>query len=291
MGAARGEAGAAVPDPGSSPLDWLFARLEAWGRRVRARAVQDEPPPKLTSDELDEFPERCAVCARQIVYLVESCVQNPGSSWQPGGSLLRGILDVLPVGAILLDPSLHILALNRRAESILSEGDGLSARRNRLVAARPRDTRELQSLTAAAGTEWCSRSVLALSRPSLRPPLQILVTRVAGGRGATPMTALLVSDPTVLAAPTVEDVRRLFGLTAAEARVARSLVRGESLPQIARQMSVQENTVRWHLKQIYVKTGTHGQVDLVRLLLTSPLAIAPDPPSSHSAPSGLPGTA
>jgi DNA-binding CsgD family transcriptional regulator len=78
--------------------------------------------------------------------------------------------------------------------------------------------------------------------------------------------------------------QRLLGLTEAEAKIAVALARGVPLPEIARRMGVQDNTVRWHLKQIYTKTGTHGQVDLVRLLLTGPslLLVYSDESTCHT---------
>jgi DNA-binding CsgD family transcriptional regulator len=56
-------------------------------------------------------------------------------------------------------------------------------------------------------------------------------------------------------------------LTRAEASVARLLAGGAGLEEIARELDISLNTVRGHLKQIFAKTGTHRQAQLVSKLL------------------------
>lgn len=58
----------------------------------------------------------------------------------------------------------------------------------------------------------------------------------------------------------------LFDLTAAEAAIARDLTLGKTIGDIARLRGVTDGTVRSQLRAIFEKTGTHRQVDLVRLL-------------------------
>ena len=61
----------------------------------------------------------------------------------------------------------------------------------------------------------------------------------------------------------------LFGLTPTEAAVARDLAAGRSLEEIARRRGVGMATVRSHLKQILVKTGTNRQAETVALFARS----------------------
>ncbi len=63
-------------------------------------------------------------------------------------------------------------------------------------------------------------------------------------------------------------------MTAAQARVAVLLSEGLRLNEIAARTRVQVNTVRAHLKEIYAKTGTRRQGELVRLLLLGTLTLA-----------------
>ena len=65
-----------------------------------------------------------------------------------------------------------------------------------------------------------------------------------------------------------------FGLSAREAALAEALSRGVSLIEAGRSLRLTPETTRNYSKRIYAKTGTSGQADLVRLVLTSlaPLA-------------------
>lgn len=62
------------------------------------------------------------------------------------------------------------------------------------------------------------------------------------------------------------DLRRVFNLTAAEARLADRLLREESLKAAAESLSVAIGTARNQLKAIYQKTGTHRQGQLIALI-------------------------
>lgn len=64
-----------------------------------------------------------------------------------------------------------------------------------------------------------------------------------------------------------------WGLTPREAELTLLLAGGLSLAEAARHLSISEQTVRFYSKRIYSKTGAHGQVDLVRRVLTSVVAL------------------
>jgi DNA-binding CsgD family transcriptional regulator len=63
-----------------------------------------------------------------------------------------------------------------------------------------------------------------------------------------------------------------FRLTSMETRVLSALLEGLSLPAIATRHQITVNTVRWHLKQLFEKTNTRRQSDLIRI---ASAAIAP----------------
>ena len=77
---------------------------------------------------------------------------------------------------------------------------------------------------------------------------------------------LVLTPVTLPRAPPVELVQSLFDLTAAEARVARGLVTGETLEDIASTGNVSRNTVRTQLRGVLDKTGCRRQAEVVALL-------------------------
>jgi DNA-binding CsgD family transcriptional regulator len=75
-------------------------------------------------------------------------------------------------------------------------------------------------------------------------------------------------------------LHQLFGLTAAETRIAIELVRGRGIKEIAAALHVAEGTIRTQLKSILAKTDTHRQADLVGLLARMGQAnLSPTPPA------------
>jgi DNA-binding CsgD family transcriptional regulator len=68
----------------------------------------------------------------------------------------------------------------------------------------------------------------------------------------------------------------LFALSPSEARLALALCRGKSIAEAAAELGLALETARSYSKSIYLKTGTRGMADLVRIVMGSVLALAPD---------------
>jgi DNA-binding CsgD family transcriptional regulator len=61
-------------------------------------------------------------------------------------------------------------------------------------------------------------------------------------------------------------IRRLFGLSPAQARLTALLVGGRSVKEAAGALGIAESSARQYLKVVFSKTGTRGQADLVRMV-------------------------
>jgi DNA-binding CsgD family transcriptional regulator len=121
---------------------------------------------------------------------------------------------------------------------------------------------------AAAG----EGTTLAVSRRSGLRPLALTVTPLRCGPSwlvdRTPSALVTVSDPESRLPPAGELLRRLYGLTAAETRVAAGLVDAKGLADLGEKLGVSRATVCTHLQRVYEKTGTHRQGELVRLVVS-----------------------
>jgi DNA-binding CsgD family transcriptional regulator len=82
-----------------------------------------------------------------------------------------------------------------------------------------------------------------------------------------PVAVIFISDPDREPVSEACIFAELFGLTPAEARLARILAAGDSLKDAAEQLAVAESTVKSQLKSIFAKTDTSRQSQLVRLVL------------------------
>ncbi len=63
----------------------------------------------------------------------------------------------------------------------------------------------------------------------------------------------------------------VYGLSPVERRLVAQLASGATLSEAAITMRVKEQTARSYLKQVFQKTSTRRQSDLIRILLTSAL--------------------
>ncbi len=194
-------------------------------------------------------------------------------------------LDALSTPVVVVDAEMQVVLANAAAETIVAGETGLrlvfqktgSGPRSRVLAALHHDDdRALGALVQAAALKGASGGGLRVRDASLAPTLAVLVSplprRLAGGSGdrsgCVPGQALvLIRDlRNALRAPPPEILRRLFGLTAAEADVACALYGGATKAAVAAQRGSREATVKSQVDAILSKTGAANLRDLERLL-------------------------
>jgi DNA-binding CsgD family transcriptional regulator len=170
-----------------------------------------------------------------------------------------------------------VQATNRCADRLLARRDGLVLDRDGLQAARPEDdTRMRRVLTSAfEGTQRLEAGgALLLERAAGRRPLRASVSRVPLGEredgSESALVVVFVSDPEAEVELPADALSRFHALTGAESALVRELVNGRSLQEAAVRLRITEGTARQRLVQIFEKTGTGRQSELVRLVLTGP---------------------
>lgn len=196
---------------------------------------------------------------------------------------LKDVLHQMPVGVILLDGRGQVTLMNKVAEKIVAQRDGLTATQNGLRAASKREHDALsalihQSAATSLGKGLHPGGVLRLARPTLKRPLVVQVIpfhsqSLSFGKSSVAVI-VFVSDPDVLPPPP-SHLGCAYGLTSAEATLATHLAQGKSVESAAEEMRITLNTARTHLKHIFAKTGVQRQSDLVRLFLTGVTGLHP----------------
>ena len=187
---------------------------------------------------------------------------------------LAPAIDVLRHGIAILGANQLVVHLNSTAIRILGSNDGLRLRAGRVEALRAPVDAELRRSIDRAFTHddldlWGGS--VCCPRPSGQRSFVIHVMPVHHHTDTSPQirrAIVVIIDPELKAEQPASLLRRLYGLTAAEADIALHIARGADLKQIAEELSVSITTVRKHLQHLYDKTGTHRQAELVRLLLT-----------------------
>jgi DNA-binding CsgD family transcriptional regulator len=179
-------------------------------------------------------------------------------------------LDALPHPVLLLHRAGGLVYANREAEHLLRAADGLLAGRERLSGASASATRSLEALVAAAARDPGKGGTLRLPRPSGKTPLVLVAIPIGGFRDFVfpdqPAVILCVADPTSRDMIAAGVLTAAFGLTPAEAELARQLLAGHELPAIAASSGRSVHTVRNLLARVMAKTETGRQSELVGLL-------------------------
>jgi DNA-binding CsgD family transcriptional regulator len=83
---------------------------------------------------------------------------------------------------------------------------------------------------------------------------------------------VFVKDPASAAAPSREDIRSLFDLTPAQAALAHEILAGDGIDAAAHRLGIARSTARTHLLEVFQKTGTSRQAELVRVVLQQALS-------------------
>ena len=184
------------------------------------------------------------------------------------------LLDNTQLGVIQLDRRGQIMAANDRARDILRQGDGLTDRDGMLRTSMPVDQDRLERLVAGAlpsASPAVSGSMM-LRRTAALSQFVVHVKPVGSWQsdlGAQRVAALvLIAEPGRPPRIDPSFVASALGLTAAESQVAVWLAEGQTVRDIAAATGLQENSIYFHLKQVYQKQGISRQVDLVRLVLS-----------------------
>ena len=189
---------------------------------------------------------------------------------------LAEAIDRLPTGVLLVDARGQRILSNRAADAILELDDGFSIDESGPRADRPKDQSELREMirkvteTTTTG-QIPQGNVMAVTRPSGRRafPLMLapLLSTTPESTLADAVAVLYISDLEAHSLPRSQVLRSLYSLTNAESELVELLCDGCSLEEAAEHRGVTINTARSQLKQIFFKTSTSRQSELVRLVL------------------------
>lgn len=192
-------------------------------------------------------------------------------------SAFSQVLERSATGVLLLHRSGKVLFANDAARAIAALGEAITLRRDRIQAVNGAADESLQQLIAGASgrsgrIENARSGVLRLARGG-KADLAVTVAPLAADTLLTengPAMFVLMTDPDTIPRRAAPMLTQVFGLSAAETRVAERLILGDSPSEAASALDIKVSTARWHLAALYRKTGTNRQADLVRLLLSLP---------------------
>lgn len=183
-----------------------------------------------------------------------------------------GELFSVHVASILLNASACVLDCDPRSRAFLATGGLLDIVNSRLCCSQRSLDVRLDALIRE--TAQSGHTMTLLMAPAERP-LQRYSVVFASLHRRSPGAVKPAAGGSVLCLVAPLDRRRfatarqlmdLFGLSAAEARLARALCHGDSLEDYAADQGLRLPTLKTQLRSIFAKTGTERQSALIRLL-------------------------
>jgi DNA-binding CsgD family transcriptional regulator len=203
----------------------------------------------------------------------------------------EGAFDLLKAGALFVDHDCKIVYANRAARAMLEKGSPIQSVHDELKTLLSQTTAALKKAVAVTMEPATGRLGIGVPVPqSDGDPAYIHVLPLMTGDTRSRLVprasaALFVTVKDGGTAPPAEAIAAVFDLSPAEIRVLQGLLAGRAPADIADDLGLATPTVRTHLKNIYAKTGTAGQSDIMRLgaQLASPVGPVPDVPQELNA--------
>ncbi len=190
---------------------------------------------------------------------------------------IQSITDQLTPAVFLVDGDARLLFHNHTADQILERQQGLSSKHSHLTAATHAEQRALQEAIQEIAQKQDpitgeKTKIITISN-NTNPPLVISI-RALDREVCSPFgehrkaVVLIVKNPDSIHDENNCPLTRLYQLTSAQARLTSLILSGYNLAHAAKKLNVSDNTVRSHLKQVFLKTDTHSQMELVHLHAT-----------------------
>jgi DNA-binding CsgD family transcriptional regulator len=181
-------------------------------------------------------------------------------------------LDQLAHGVVLINGAGRACLANRAAEEILSCGRGIRYRGGFFEAETEHETTALRNLIGDCTRIGGDRRRIDAVRLSRGAGEALIVRgisrRVTNWHGALQCTAILfLIDPARKDGSLDGNLKRLYRLTSAEAKVALAVLDGFGIKAAAERLGISQTTTRTHLYQVFAKTGVRRQAEMVRLIL------------------------
>lgn len=182
------------------------------------------------------------------------------------------------IGIVTLNKKGRILKTNATAEGYLAEQDGIQRIQGQIKLSDKQlnDTfyRYIQAaLTAAEHHTMLAVDALSIPRGSGKLYYQVVVKPLPVDKDhesdITPYVTVFIQDPEKNLEISVRTLINLYQLTPSEATVAILLAEGQTADEVAVALDIKKNTVRAHIRALFVKTGVSRQSMLVSLVLKS----------------------
>ncbi len=176
-------------------------------------------------------------------------------------------LDLVGIPAAILGHAGQPIASNRGLDRLIPEV--IREHRERLQLVNAAADGLFEDALARLATRQNSERSIPIRASGTLPPMIIHMLGIEGILRESCSGALaLVTVTTVTRrqAPAISIIQGLFGMTPAEARIARAVAQGQTIGAIAAQVDLSRQTLRSQIRGALAKAGCQRNIDLAALL-------------------------
>lgn len=190
---------------------------------------------------------------------------------------LAQAFDYVAAGIVLLDTNQNVCFANRAAGQMLIETQELALNQRFSLGSGSVSSCFQQAFNQAVMASQMADDTddavgcVVIPRPNGEHDLLLLVCPLASRhelRASDPIVMVMVCDPKQRKRLLPEALSGIFGLTPTEAQIACAFAEGKRSDAIAHQFGISATTVAFHKRNLFQKTNTNRQADLIALLLT-----------------------
>ena len=192
---------------------------------------------------------------------------------------LARALDQSDIAVTILDARGLVHFANAAAELLFHDEDGLRVSFGAVVATSLRDALRLRTTIEHCLHAWTGAAhgagggetahVLMIDRGRDMRPLVVSIAALPAEADRPTGAVLFAIRPEHDVGRFLASICRLHGLSPVETRLACHLVSGRTIAEAAIAMRIKEQTARAYLKQVFSKTETKRQAELVRLMMSN----------------------
>jgi DNA-binding CsgD family transcriptional regulator len=188
---------------------------------------------------------------------------------------LTKTLDHVEASVFLVGADGRIVFVNAPGQAMLDDGQFLRANNQSLTAVVPEANRMLRDIFLAAekgdvsvGDRGVAIPLSASSQDRWFAHVLPLTTgqRQKAGEMYSAVAAVFVRKSALENTPPLEKLARLYKFTASEVRVLDAVLKVSSVKAMAEMLGISQATVKTHLHNVFRKSGTGRQSDLVKLI-------------------------
>lgn len=199
---------------------------------------------------------------------------------QRKAEIFRSIIENLDHPVIIVAADMQIIFANPSAEALLVENAAICSVRGQLSFAYAQANAAISSAVAlgtrdefALGPSGINIPLAKVSAPAVAHVMPLARREISARMSQRAAAAIFIAATDSAPIPALEAIGALFGLTAAEKRVASHVAAGSTRKEIAAASGVSDGTIKSQLATIFDKTGVGDQRGLQLLIreLSPPL--------------------